>query len=172
MPLVHWARRLEPGDAAVVIGAPALPAALFVAAHDVEVLLLDQELAAVEAAEARAVSEQLAARFHALVVQFGSWMPDVPVTLAVLHPAALAGLDAAARRSLVADLQTRTPPGGVHIVLPWETIEDKAVIPIATDTLLELYGAWQVERRPRGRRGGFAAAKPTGRAETEARQSE
>src|SRR5262249_58350711 len=33
MPLVHWARRLEPGDAAVVVGAPALPAARFGAAH-------------------------------------------------------------------------------------------------------------------------------------------
>ncbi|HTH64094.1 MAG TPA: hypothetical protein VL563_05400 [Gemmatimonadales bacterium] len=172
MPLVHWARRLEPGDAAVVIGATALPAALFVAAHDVEVLLLDQELAAVEAAEARAVSEQLAGRFHALVVQFGSWMPDVPVTLAVVHPAALAALDPESRRSLVTDLQTRTPPSGVHIVLPWESGEDKAVIPIATDTLLALYESWQVERRPRGRRGGFAATKPAGRAETEARQSE
>jgi hypothetical protein len=58
----------------------------------------------------------------------------------------------------------------VHIVLPWEAVEDKTVIPIATDTLLELYAAWQVERRPRGRRGGFAATKPAMRAETEARQ--
>ena len=171
-PLVHWARRLEPGDAAVVIGAPALAAALFVAAHDVEVLLLDQELSAVEAAEARAVSEQLAGRFHALVVQFGSWMPDVPVTLAALHQAALAALDPEARRSLIADLQTRTPPGGVHILLPWEASEDKSVIPIATDTLLALYDSWQVERRPRGRRGGFAATKPAGRVESEVRQSE
>jgi hypothetical protein len=155
-----------------VVGAPALPAALFVASHDVEVLLLDQELAAVEAAEARAVSEQLAGRFHALVVQFGSWMPDVPVTLAVLHPGALTTLDPEARRSLVADLQARTPPGGVHIVLPWDSVEDKSVISIATDTLLALYASWQVQRRPRGRRGGFAASKPAGRAETEARQSE
>jgi hypothetical protein len=173
-PLVTWARRLEPGDAAVVVGVAALPAALFIAAHDVEVLLLDQDLTAVEAAETRAVSEQLAGRFHALVVQFGSWMPDVPVTLAVLHPAALALLDADPRRALVTDLQARTPPSGVHVVLPWEgeAVEDATVIPIATDTLLELYATWQVERRPRGRRGGFAATKQTGRAETEARQSE
>ena len=125
-----------------------------------------------EAAETRAVSEQLAGRFHALVVQFGSWMPDVPVTLAVLHPAALATLDPVTRRSLVTDLQARTPPQGVHIVLPWESVEDKTVIPIATDTLLELYAAWEVERRPRGRRGGFAASKPAGPAKSEARQSE
>jgi hypothetical protein len=173
-PLVNWARRLEPGDAAVVIGAAALPAALFIAAHDVEVLLLDQDLMAVEAAEARAVAEQLAGRFHSLVVQFGSWMPDVPVTLAVLHPVALASLDPEPRHALVTDLQTRTPPGGVHVILAWDTMGDSAVIPIATDTLLERYATWDVERRPRGRRGGFAATKPAGQAETEteARQSE
>jgi hypothetical protein len=138
-PLVACARRLEPGDAAVVIGAAALPAALFVAAHDVEVLLLDQDLAAVESAEGRAVSEQLAARFHALVVQFGSWMPDVPVTVAMLHPAALAALEADVRQALVRDLQSRTPPGGVHVVLPWSGDEPAEVIPIGTDTLLEYY---------------------------------
>ena len=33
-PLVGYARRLEPGDLAVVVGAAALPSALFIAAHD------------------------------------------------------------------------------------------------------------------------------------------
>src|SRR5207245_1486180 len=36
-PLVGYARRLEPGDLAVVVGAAALPSALFIAAHDAEV---------------------------------------------------------------------------------------------------------------------------------------
>ena len=166
------ARRLEPGDAAVVIGAAALPAALFVAAHDVEVLLLDQDLAAVEAAEGRAVSEQLAARFHALVVQFGNWMPDVPVTVALLHPAALAGLEADVRQALVRDLQSRTPPGGVHVVLPWSADQPAEVIPIGTDTLLEFYAEWQIDRRPRGRRGGFAATKALRQSDTQANVSE
>lgn len=165
-PLVSWARRLEPGDAAVVIGAAALSAALFMAAHDVEVLLLDQDLSAVEGAEARAVSEQLAGRFHALVVQFGSWMPDVPVSVAVLHPSTLADLEAEPRLRLIEDLQVRTSPGGVHIVLP------PRVRGLATDELLPLYAAWQIERRPRGRRGGFAAAKPTGQSDTQVNVSE
>lgn len=67
-PLVRCAHRLEPGDLALVMGAAALPAALFLAAHDAEVFLLDQDLGAIEAAEGRAVSEQLAGRFQALVI--------------------------------------------------------------------------------------------------------
>src|SRR5213592_4521729 len=43
-PLVSSVRRLEPGDVGVVIGAAALPVALFIAAHDAEVFLLDQDL--------------------------------------------------------------------------------------------------------------------------------
>lgn len=171
-PLVTCARRLEAGDAAVVVGAAALPAALFIAAHDVEVLLLDQDLAAVEAAEGRAVAEQLAARFHALVVQFGNWMPDVPVTVAVLHPSALGVLDPDVRHALVSDLQSRTPPGGIHVVLPWSEDEPAEVIPIGTDTLLGFYAEWHIDRRPRGRRGGFAASKPQRQSDTQANVSE
>src|SRR6058998_3174790 len=42
-PLVSCAARLEPGDLALVLGAAALPAALYLAAHDAEVFLLDQD---------------------------------------------------------------------------------------------------------------------------------
>ena len=49
-PIVPWAARLEPGDLVVVLGAAALAEALFLAAHDAEVFLLDQDLGAVEAA--------------------------------------------------------------------------------------------------------------------------
>src|SRR5207237_6022203 len=47
-PLVSSVRRLEPGDVGVVIGAAALPVALFIAAHDGEAFLLDHALAATE----------------------------------------------------------------------------------------------------------------------------
>src|SRR2546426_10286605 len=73
-----------------VRGAAALPAALFLAAHDAEVFLLDQDLGAIEAAEGRAVAEQLAGRFQALVIHWGSWLPDVAPSLVVLDPTALA----------------------------------------------------------------------------------
>src|SRR5438046_2143075 len=45
-PVVSCARRLEAGDVALVLGAAALPAAVFLAAHDAEVFLLDQDLEA------------------------------------------------------------------------------------------------------------------------------
>src|SRR6059036_2124671 len=80
-PLVSCAARLEPGDLAVVVGAAALPAALFIAAHDAEVFLVDHDLGAVEGAESRAISEQLAGRFQSLVITFGSWFPDVAPSL-------------------------------------------------------------------------------------------
>src|SRR5437588_5437770 len=74
--LVSCARRLEPGDLALVMGAAALPGALFLAAHDAEVFLLDQDLGAIEAAEGRAVSEQLAGRSQALVHTGCRALPD------------------------------------------------------------------------------------------------
>src|SRR3989440_4297254 len=75
--LVNAVRRLEPGDLAVVVGAAALPAALFIAARGAEVFLVDHDLAAVEGAESRAVTEQLAGRIKGPVVTFGSCVPDV-----------------------------------------------------------------------------------------------
>src|SRR5213082_4273566 len=104
-PLVSSVRRLEPGDVAVVLGAAALPAALFIAAHDAEVFLLDQDLAAIEGAESRAITEQLAGRFQALVVTFGGWFPDVSPGVAVIDPAALAPERVRDRDALGADLQ-------------------------------------------------------------------
>src|SRR5438552_14604430 len=117
-PLVSAVRRLEPGDLAVVVGAAALPAALFIAAHDAEVLLVDHDLGAVEGAESRAVTEQLAGRFQALVVTFGSGFPDVPPTPVTTEPAALAPARPPARHPLPADPPLRTRPGRVHVILP------------------------------------------------------
>ena len=82
--LVAGVRRLEPGDLAVVIGSAALPAALFIAAHEAEVFFLDHDLAVIEGAESRAVTEQLAGRFQALVIRFGGWFPDVAPSVAVI----------------------------------------------------------------------------------------
>ena len=169
-PVVAWAPRLEAGDLALVIGAATLPAALLIAAHDVAVLLLDQELAAVEGAESRAVSEQLAARFESLVVRFGSWLPDVLPSLVVIDPGALASARAKDRRSFLTDLQARTRPGGVHIILPGP--KGEAVIPLALKGLQAEYDGWQVQRHRRGKGGGFTALKPARQADTRANVSE
>jgi len=156
-PLMTLARRLEPGDLAVVVGAAALPGALFLAAHDAEVFLLDQDIGAIEAAEGRAVSEQLAGRFHALVIQLGSWLPDVAPSLVILNPTSLATSAAADRDAVLHELRTRTRPGGVHLILATPTSD--GVIPLAPEALLAQYDGWEV-RRKRARSAGFIATKP------------
>jgi hypothetical protein len=155
-PIARYAPRLEPGDVAVVVGAAALPAALFLAAHDVEVLLLDQDLSSIESAEQRAVTEHLGRRFQALVVRFGGWMPDVAPTFVALDPTALASTGARDRSALIGDLQLRTLPGGVHCVLPPQS--DREVIALTPEALRHLYDEWQLERRKRG--AGLVAIKP------------
>ena len=166
-PLVSCARRLEPGDLVVVVGAAALPSALFIAAHDAEVFIVDQDLSAIEAAESRAVSEQLAGRFQALVIHFGSWFPDVSPSVVVIDPAALAPARARDRTALIADLQTRTRSGGVHIVLPSPPPPAAHVIPLAPEALQTLYRGWQITRRRRAKTGaGFTATKPERQADT------
>jgi hypothetical protein len=163
--LVDYALRLESGESAVVIGAAWLPAALFVAAHDARVLLLDPDLGAVESAEQRAVTEQLSGRFEALVIRFGGWFPDCLATLAVLDPATLSDTPPAGRTAAIRDLQARTAPGGVHVVIP--PTHSPEVIPIAPDSLQRLYADWQIVRRPRAPRGaGFAAIKPESQNDT------
>jgi hypothetical protein len=158
-PIVPWAARIEPGDVIVVLGAAALGEALFLAAHDAEVFLLDQDLGAVEAAEGRAVAEQLAGAFQALVINFGSWFPDLSPSLVAIAPGSLGQLRAKQRASLIADLQVRTPSGGVHVILP-PANENRGVIPLAPETLQTLYRGWQVQTGRRSKRSGFTAIKP------------
>src|SRR5213592_1510503 len=166
-PLVPWAARVEPGDVVVVLGSAALGEALFLAAHDAEVFLLDQDLGAVEAAEGRAVTEQLAGTFQALVINFGSWFPDLAPSLVAIAPGCLAALRAKQRSSLISDLQVRTPSGGVHVLLPLPG-ENHEVIPLAPETLQHLYSGWQVQRggTRRSKRSGFTAIKPPRRLDT------
>jgi hypothetical protein len=161
-PIVPWAARLEPGDLVVAVGASALPEALYLAAHDAEVFLLDQDLGAVEAAEGRAVTEQLAGAFQALVINFGSWFPDLSPTLVAIAPASLAQLRAKDRASVIADLQVRTSSGGVHVILPpaGGGAANSEVIPLAPEALQTLYRGWQVQRGRRSKRSGFTAIKP------------
>lgn len=169
--LVDYALRLEPADGVVVIGARWLSAALFLAAHDVQVLLLDQDLGAIESAEQRAVTEQLATRFEALVLQFGGWFPECAPVLAVVDPGALHETPARDRAAALMSLQQRTARGGIHVVAP--PIQADGVIPLAADALQRLYADWQIVRRPRSPRGsGFAAIKPERQNDTRANVSD
>ncbi len=163
--LVAGVRRLEPGDLAVVIGGAALPAALFIAAHEAEVFFLEHDLAAIEGAESRAVTEQLAGRFQALVITFGGWLPDVAPSVVVIDPVALASARARDRDSLLLELKARTRPGGVHVVLPSPTASE--VIPLGPEALQAHYGGWEITRRRRAKAGaGFTATKPERQVDT------
>jgi hypothetical protein len=157
-PIVAWAPRLEPGDLVVVVGAAALSEALFLAAHDVEVFLVDQDLGAIEAAEGRAVTEQLAGALQALVITFGRWFPDLSPSFVVLEPKSLADLRAKDRAALISDLQARTRSEGVHVVL--SAGASREVIPLAPEALQAMYGGWQLQRSRRSKRSGFTATKP------------
>jgi hypothetical protein len=170
-PLVGLGRRLEPGDVALVVGAGALPGALFLAAHDAEVFLLDQSLGAIEAAESRAISEQLAGRFQALVIQFGGWLPDIAPSLVILDPRALASSRPRDRGAILAELQAHTRPGGVHLILP--IAAEREVIPLAPEALQSQYAGWQIAQRKRARRSdGFLATKPERQRDTALNVSE
>jgi hypothetical protein len=135
------------------------------------VFLLDQDLGAVEAAEGRAVTEQLAGAFQALVINFGSWFPDLSPSLVAIAPASLAQLRAKERTSLIADLQVRTQSGGVHILLP-PSSTSRGVIPLAPEALQTLYQGWQVQQGRRSKRSGFTAIKPPRQHDTALRVSE
>lgn len=170
-PIVALAHRLEAGDKVMVVGASALAGALFLAAHEVEVLLLDEDLRAIEAAETRAVTEHLAGRFHALVIRLGNWLPDVMPTVVVIDPAALGAARVRDRQAVLVELQTRTRAGGIHVILPTPTARE--VIPLAPDTLKTLYGHWQITRSKKTRAGGgFMAIKPERQLDTALNVSE
>lgn len=173
-PLVTHAARLGPGEVTLVVGASALAEALFLAAHDVDVFLIDHDLHAVESAEQRAVTEHLGARLHALVVRFGRWLPDVLPSLIVLDPGVLAPARARERQTLVRDLQVRTRPGGSHVVLapPGTRQQGLSFAEGALRTAYEQAG-WEIDRRrSHGRGGGFVAHKPARQGDTAARVSE
>ena len=159
IPLERLAAGLEDGDLALVIGSGVAPAALFLAALEVGVLLIDPALPAVEAAEHRAAAEALASRFQALVVSFETWFPDVVPALAVLDPLVLGALDPAVRHEILETVKRRTVPGGAHLVLPSEP--PAGVTPLAPEALQTYYGGWPIERPRRDAAARwFVARKP------------
>lgn len=158
-PLEQLVARLEENDTTLVIGAALAPAAFYVAAHDLNVMLIDPSLPAVEAAEARAAAEAIASRFEALVVSFEHWFPDVAPALVLLDPGLLAQIDSGIRARLMDTMRARTLPGGAHLV--WSTEPREAVTPLAPEAFQAYYNGWPIERPRRGRRvRWFVATKP------------
>ncbi|HXE56845.1 MAG TPA: hypothetical protein VNK43_02490 [Gemmatimonadales bacterium] len=149
-PIAQLLPRIEPGDAALLIGPATEPYAYLLAAHDMDVTFVAADLGCVERVESRMASESLGTRFTALALQIDHWLPETeqPPHVLVLDTAALAGAEPGLRAEILATLQEQTAPGGVHLVLPGSPA-------LAPDTLASLYPrGWTRERRGGERRRG------------------
>jgi hypothetical protein len=159
-PLARLLPRIEPRDVALVVGGGAEPAAYLLAAHDAVVTFLAGELGCVERVESRIAAEALGGAFDGYVAQAGPCLPEFleignALDLVVLDPGALADLGAACRLEFVADLQQRSRPGSVHVILP-------SCPALAPEALLAFYDGWIVEEETRRRRRSGGGRRPDG----------
>lgn len=159
-PLARLMPRIEPRDAALIIGSAAEPAAYLLAAYDAVVTFLAGDLGCVERVESRMATEALGSMFEGYVAQAGPGLPEFidvgdALDLVVLDPGALVDLGTACRVRFIADLQQRSRPGSVHVILP-------SCPALAPETLLALYDEWHVEENGRRRRRGGGGRAPDG----------
>jgi hypothetical protein len=150
-PLSPLLPRIEPEDAALVIGSAAAPTTYLLAAHDAAVTFLAGDLGSVERVESRMAAEALSSLFESYVTQFEPVLPDFMSFLegfdiVVLDPGILRKLAPPHRGELLADLQRRSRPGGVHVILP-------SCAAIAPESLRSFYEGWSQEELKRRRRG-------------------
>ena len=136
------------------------------AAHDTAVTFLAGELGCVERVESRMAAEALSSLFESYVTHFEPTLPCFlnflhAVDVVVLDPGVLLDLEPCGRSELIQDLQHRSRPGGVHVILP-------TCRAIAPETLRSFYKGWSVEesvkrkRRPADRKAlpGVILSKP------------
>jgi hypothetical protein len=165
-PLTPLLPRLEPEDAALAIGKAAAPFTYLLAAHDAAVTFLADDLGCVERVESRMAAEALSSLFESFVTHFEPALPCFlnfvhDLDIVVLDPGALSSLEPQHRGDLIQDLQQRSRPGGVHVILPSSRS-------IAPESLRTFYKGWTVEepvkrrRRPADRKSlpGLILAKP------------
>jgi len=159
--------RIEPNDVALVIGPGAEPATYLLAAHDAEVTFVAADVGCVERVESRMATEALASLFYGLVAPVGSCHCVLEtleqVDMVVLDPNTLATCKSQVRSALIADLQRRSRPGGVHVILG-------GCRALSPDAIRGMYDGWAVEEEPLRRKRstthhrrpeGLLLAKPT-----------
>ena len=157
-PLTPLLPRLEPEDTALLVGTAAAAYTYLLAAHDAVVTFLAGDLGAVERVESRMAEEALASLFESYVTQFDPippfLSPLVDFDVVVLDPGVLLDLAGSSRNELILDLQRRSRPGGLHVILPTSPA-------IAPEALRSLYGGWTREEEPkRKRRGSYPKSAP------------
>jgi len=138
--------RIEPHDVALVIGPGAEPATYLLAAHDAEVTFVAADVGCVERVESRMAAEALASLFDGYVAPVGSCLPCFldaleQVDIVVLDPNTLATCKSQVRSALIADLQRRCQPGGVHVILGGSRA-------LTSDAIRGMYDGWTVEEEP------------------------
>jgi hypothetical protein len=149
-PLSSLLPRLEPEDSALVIGTGAAPTTYLLAAHDAAVTFLAPDLGCVERVESRMAAEALSSLFESYVTHFEQALPPFlgfleALDLVVLDPSVLLEVDPAHRADLIQDLQDRSRPGGIHIILP----SSKRLAP---ESLRTHYREWTQEEEAKRRR--------------------
>ena len=149
-PIATLLPRIESEDTALVVGTEAEPTTYLLAAHDAAVTFIAGDLGCVERVESRMAAEALASLFESYVAQLDPTLPEFlrsvsGLDLVVLDPSALLDLSARDRAALVHDLQDRSRPGGVHVLLP-------TCGRIAPESLRSLYSGWTQEEDPKRRR--------------------
>ena len=112
-PLTPLLPRVEPEDTALVIGTGAAPTTYLLAAHDVAVTFLADDLGCVERVESRMAAEALASLFESYVAHFEPGLPSFlgfvgDLDIVVLDPGVLVNLDGESRARLMHDLQQRS----------------------------------------------------------------
>lgn len=141
-PVVSAVRGLDADRRRVlIIGAGLCGAALYVAAHDIPLMLVDSDLASIEVAENRAAGEQLAPDFEAYVVSLGRWLPSFLPGLVLIETRLFVALSPDDRSQLVEELARRTTHHGRHIVLgdPSHASDDEVRAVVE-----EAYHSWDI----------------------------
>jgi len=142
--------RIEPEDTALVIGTRAASMSFLLAAHDAAVTFLADDLGCVERVESKMAEEALSSVFESFVTQLDQPLPAFLSFLAefnivVLDPEVLRHMSARRRAQVVHDLQERSRPLGVHVILP--------TCPALTpEALRALYQGWTQEDELKKRR--------------------
>jgi hypothetical protein len=159
-PLSPLLPRIEPEDTALVVGNAAAPTTYLLAAHDAAVTFLAAELGCVERVESRMAAEALSSLFESYVTQLDQALPEFlgfleGLDIIVLDPSVLLELRTIDRSDLIYDLQRRSRPGGVHVILP-------TCPAMAPESLRPLYQDWAQEEDLKRRRRATDPPRPRG----------
>jgi hypothetical protein len=159
-PVTALLPRIEPQDSALVVGGAAEPTTYLLAAHDAAVTFLASDLGCVERVESRMAAESLASLFEAYVTQLCPCLPTFlygieDLDIVVLDPGVLLKVSASDRAEFIGDLQQRSRPGGVHVLLA-------SCRALAPASLRGFYEGWSAEELAKPRRRSGSHRRPEG----------